>query len=306
MRIDVYLPLALSLLLAAVSPAVGRRLAPAPAARALAVSAALTAAASVWGLILLAATLLGDSPPVVAEAREHRFHIPEPVPFAIAIAALPALTAVVVRLWRTLRAVRVTGRALRRLSASHPGGTELIVAASAQPQAFAVPLRGPDAPGRILVSTGMLAVLDAPERQVLLAHERAHLVHGHSRLALLAEVAAAVNPLLIPVRDTIGFLLERWADERAAEAAGDRRVAARALARAALASHGSQAPLCAALGFSEHGITRRVSALQRAPLPTVRAAVLAVLLLGLVPAVGAADATHDFLRMMGRYLALWL
>ncbi|MFE2430243.1 M48 family metalloprotease [Streptomyces sp. NPDC059373] len=305
MRIDVYLPLVLSLLLAAVSPAVGRRLAPAPAARALAVSAALTAAAAVWGLVLLAATLLSDSPPVVDEAREHRFHIPEPVPFAIAIAALLALAAVVVRLWRTLRAVRATGRALRRLSESHPGGTELIVAAAAQPQAFAIPLRGAGAPGRILVSSGMLAVLDAPERQVLLAHERAHLVHGHSRLSLLAEVAAAVNPLLIPVRDTIGFLLERWADERAAEAAGDRRVAARALARAALASHRSQAPLCAsALGFSEHAITRRVSALQRAPLPNVRAAVLAVLLLGLVPAVGAADATQDFLRMMGQYLAL--
>ena len=44
MRIDVYTPLLLSLLLAFVSPRVGLRLAPAPAAR------ALTAAAVVWPL----------------------------------------------------------------------------------------------------------------------------------------------------------------------------------------------------------------------------------------------------------------
>lgn len=294
MRIDVYVPLVLSLLLAAVSPAVSRRLAPAPAALALAVSAALTAAATVWGLMLLAATLVGDTPPVVDEAREHRFHIPEPVPAVIALAALVALAAGLARLCRTLRAARASRRALRLLSAAHPGATELIVAESAQPQAFAVP------PGRILVTSAMLAVLDASERQVLLAHERAHLVHRHARLALVAELAAAVDPLLVPVRDTIAFLLERWADERAAETAGDRRVAARALARAALAAHGGGMRL----SFSEHAVSRRVSALQRAPLPNVRAAVLAVLLLGLIPAVGAADATQDFLHLLGRLLLL--
>ncbi|NUR93434.1 MAG: M56 family peptidase, partial [Nonomuraea sp.] len=46
MRIDVYTPLLLSLLLAVVSPQVGLRLAPAPAARALTAAAVLAAGAT--------------------------------------------------------------------------------------------------------------------------------------------------------------------------------------------------------------------------------------------------------------------
>ncbi len=298
MRVDVYLPLVLSLLLAAVSPQVARRLAPAPAARTLVVSGMVTAVTSVWGLVLLAGTLLGDTPPVAEEAREHRLHIAEPVPEAIAVAAVVALAVAAFRLWRVLRARSTAARALRRLSRAHPEGTELIVAASPAARAFAVP--GP--PRRILVTTGMLQALDASERRVLLSHERAHLRHRHARISAAVEAAAAVNPLLAPVRDTVDFLLERWADEHAAHVVGDRGTAARALARAALAAHGGHG--ARGLAFSDRSVTRRVAALRCAPPPNARLAAAAVLVLGAVPAFGAVDATRDFLAVLGHALLL--
>lgn len=293
MRFDVYLPLVLSLLLASVCPVVARRLDPAPAARTLAISGVATAAATVWGLLLLAATLVEDSPPVAAEAREHGWHIPEPVPEVIGVAACAALGVGLHRLYRVCRNRRATRRALDELRRSHPGGSELIVSASSVPKAFAVP----GTPGRILVTAGMLGALDSAERRVLLDHERAHLSHRHATLSTLVDVAAAVNPLLIPVRETVSFLLERWADEHAARAVGDRHTAARALARAALISQSGR-EVCA-LAFSGRAVTRRIAALQAAPPPNTRLLAAAVLVLGALPALTAADATQDFLILLG-------
>src|SRR3954468_1777769 len=133
MRIDVYTPLLLSLLLSAVSPVIGRRVAPALAARVLTSAAVLTAAATTWSLVLLAAALLGDAPPVVAEAREEGHRLADPVPEAIGIAAGLALVVVAFRVHRAVRAERGTRRALRRLCEGHPADTELIVAASPLP-----------------------------------------------------------------------------------------------------------------------------------------------------------------------------
>ncbi|MFB6961318.1 M56 family metallopeptidase [Streptomyces sp. NPDC056309] len=292
MTVDVYTPLALSALLAAISPAVGRRVAPALAARVLTAAAAVTAAATVWSLVLLAATLLNDAPPVVAEAREAGHVIPDPVPEAIGIAACPALALIAHRLWRAVRAEYATRRTLRRLCEGQPGDTELIVAASPVPRAFAIP----GSPGRILVTAAMLGALEPVERRVLLAHERAHLAHRHALLVTTAGLACAANPLLGPVRDQVAFLVERWADERAAATVGDRTTTARALARAALMA-GRAAPSCA-LGFTDRAVTRRVAALQSAPPPYLRSVAAAVLALGALPALGAADATGDLLRLL--------
>ncbi|MFD0504109.1 hypothetical protein ACFQ0G_16335 [Streptomyces chiangmaiensis] len=139
MRIDVYTPILLSLLLAAVSPLVARRVAPALAARVLAASAVFTAAATTWSLLLLAVTLVGQAPPVVADARDDGHPLFDPVPEAIALAATLALLLVVVRVRRAVRAERSARRALRTLCAGHPPDTELVVAASPVPQAFAIP-----------------------------------------------------------------------------------------------------------------------------------------------------------------------
>jgi Zn-dependent protease with chaperone function len=292
MTYDVYTPLVLSLLLSAAGPLIARRVAPALAARVLTSAAVLTAAATTWSLVLLAATLLGAAPPVIREAREDGHPVTDPVPGAIGVAACLALLMVGVRGYRALRAERRTRRLLRRLCAGHPADTELIVAASEVPQAFAIPGR----PGRILVTSAMLSALEPAERRVLLAHERAHLAHRHGPLVMAATFAAVANPLLGPVRSAVAFLVERWADEQAASAVGDRRTAARALARAALTA--GRAGTACALHFTDRAVTRRIAALQTAPPPRLWPAAAAVLALGALPTLLAADATADLLRQL--------
>ncbi|MFF7981385.1 M56 family metallopeptidase [Streptomyces sp. NPDC007901] len=289
MRFDVYTPLLVSLLLPLVSPAVGRRVAPALAARVLTSAAALTAAATTWSLILLTTALVGDAPPLVREAHEDGRRLADPVPEVIGVAACLTLAVVVWRVQRAVRAERRTRRALRRLCAGHPQDTELVVAASETPQAFAIPGR----PGRILVTSSMLSALAPAERRVLLAHERAHLAHRHGRLVTAAALAAAANPLLGPVRSAVSFLVERWADEQAATAVGDRVTTARALARAALSAR----PGCA-LNFTDRAVTRRIAALQTAPPPSLWPAAAAVLALGALAALFAADATGDLVGLL--------
>jgi hypothetical protein len=61
----------------------------------------------------------------------------------------------------------------------------------------------------------------------------------------VADVAAAVAPLLLPARNRMRCCLERWADEESASAPGERRAVARALARAALAVAGQNASAAA-------------------------------------------------------------
>ncbi|WP_225823765.1 M48 family metalloprotease [Streptomyces naphthomycinicus] len=292
MRYDVYSPLVLSLLLSAVGPVLARRAAPAVAARVLASAAVLTAAATAWSLLLLAAALIGDTPPVIRAAREHGRPLTDPVPGVIGLAAGLALVVVALRIHRAVRAQRSTRRALRRLTAGQPAGTELIVAASEVPRALAIPGR----PGRILVTSAMLSALDPAERRVLLAHERAHLAHGHGALVTAVTLAAAADPLLGPVRSAVVFLVERWADERAAAVVGDRRVTARALARAALCASRARTPC--ALHFTDRAVTRRIAALRTSPPPSRWPAALAVLALGTLPALLAADATGDLLHLL--------
>ncbi|MEV7502484.1 M56 family metallopeptidase [Streptomyces sp. NPDC093018] len=291
MRFDVYSPLALSLLLAAGGPLTGRYVAPAAAARVLVAAAVLTAAATTWSLVLLGAALLGDVPPVVRGAGQGGAAA-DPVPVVIGLAACLALVVVGVRLHRAVRAELRTRRALRRLCAGHPADTELIVAASAVPRACAVPGR----PGRILVTSAMLGALGPAERRALLAHERAHLAHRHDVLVTAATLAAAADPLLCPVRSAVVHLVERWADERAAAAVGDRRTTAHALARAALTAQRGGA-VCA-LHFADRAVTRRIAALQAAPQPSLGSAALAVLALSTLPPLLAADATGDLFRLL--------
>lgn len=257
----------------------------------LAAAAVVTAGATTWSLVLLGAALLGDVPPVVRAAGQGGAAA-DPVPVVIGLAACLALVVVGVRLHRAVRAERRTRRALRLLCAGQPADTELIVAASAVPRACAVPGR----PGRILVTSAMLGALGPAERRALLAHERAHLAHRHDVLVTAATLAAAADPLLCPVRSTVVYLVERWADERAAAAVGDRRTTAHALARAALTAQRGGA-VCA-LHFADRAVTRRIAALQAAPQPSLGSAALAVLALSTLPPLLAADATGDLFRLL--------
>jgi hypothetical protein len=113
-----------------------------------------------------------------------------------------------------------------------------------------------------------------------------------------AEAAAAVNPVLIPARRAVAYLCERWADEAAAAAVGDRHLTARALATAALAN----TPQGVGPAFNDLSVTRRVIALRRDPPPPRRLAATGIVLL--CGAIVAADlhATHDFVELARRLI----
>jgi len=130
-----------------------------------------------------------------------------------------------------VRRMRALGDA-RRHARELPGLGELVVTGDAAADAYTVPGR----PGRIVVSTGMLDVLDESGRTALLAHERAHLASRHHWFMAVARLAAAANPLVRPLAAAVEYAVERWADEVAAAAVGDRRLVAQAIARAALAA----------------------------------------------------------------------
>ncbi|HET9118098.1 MAG TPA: M56 family metallopeptidase [Pseudonocardiaceae bacterium] len=294
MTFSVYLPAALSLLLAAISRIVVPRTAPTRAA-AFVIAAMLCATAATWGLVLLAATLLGTTALVADEALERGIELQDPVPKLIGITAAILLIFGVIRVARVLRARRATNRELRAVCRACGSG-ELAVVSIDAPHAFAVPGH----PGRILVTRGLLAALDGDERRVVLAHERAHLLGRHHWLRAATEVCAAVNPLLIPVREAVAYLVERGADEHAAMVTGSRELVARALTKAALASGPSpQVPVWpASLRFTGCGVSARVAALHSdppRPEPLVPSSVLA---LGVATAVAAVQATIAFYQLI--------
>lgn len=298
MTYSVYLPLLLSLLLAVASRPVASRLPPRTAVLALVAAATLAAAAWTWGLVLLAATLLQEAPPVTENALPGSLVADQPVPGVVAGLALAVLAVGAYRLVETQRLRRATGLGLRRLC-HHSASGDVVVVSSAEPQAFAVPGRAGHG-GWVVVSAGMLAVLDSGERAVLLAHERAHLRCRHHVQRGLVDAAAALNPLLRPTRGTVEFLLERCADEAAAETVGSRPLAARSLARAALAT--TAWPLDRSLAFERLAVTRRVAALQASLPPSRPFTAAGVVLLGLGPAVAVVDATLSFVQMIQRIL----
>ncbi|MGO1056274.1 M48 family metalloprotease [Crossiella sp. CA198] len=120
--------------------------------------------------------------------------------------------------------------------------------------------------GRIVITTGMVELLGERQRAAVIAHERAHLDGGHQRLVWLASLAAIMHPLLRPVAKQVAYLVERAADEAAAEELGDRREVAKALGHAALASARQARALIphrslAALGAQPGVVPRRVAAL---------------------------------------------
>ena len=294
MRIAVYLPLLASMLLAAVCRPLASRVSPPTLIPALVLAGALSALASTWGLILLSATLLRVSPPVVERASARALGLGGPVPNLVALVAALALAVGSYRLAETTHRRRTTLRVLRGVCQAN-AASELVVIAAAEPHAVAVPTRGWGR-GNIVVTSGMLAALDDQERSVLLAHERAHLRRGHHWARVVVDAAAALNPLLRPVRDTVAFLLERDADEVAAEQVGSRTLAARSLARAALAT--TDFPKPQTLAFERLGVTARVTALQSARAPRGRLVALAVAALGVATALAATDATVAFTRLV--------
>jgi Peptidase family M48 len=234
MHLAVYLPLVIPVLAALVARPLADRLPPVAATWLLAGSSLALAVASSAVLGLLALTALVRVPfvdtignmSVQVISRDDPASLPVAV---IAGALLAAAAAAACRaLWRRSTAILDAGRQARRL----PGSGQVVVTDDSAADAYTLP----GWPCRIVITTGMLHALTAQERQVLLAHERAHAGGSHYLFTSAARLASAANPLLRPVAAEVGYTVERWADERAAAATGDRPLTARAIARAAIAA----------------------------------------------------------------------
>lgn len=127
-------------------------------------------------------------------------------------------------------------------------------------EVFAYTLPGPAR--TIAISQGLRDSVSDSEYAVVLAHEQAHARHRHDRYLLLALAATAVVPFLGSATDRLRFHLERWADESALQATGaDRRLAACTIAKVALA--GQRSP--SILGIASHGVAARADALIHPP-----------------------------------------
>ncbi|MFC1420619.1 M48 family metalloprotease [Streptacidiphilus cavernicola] len=278
MRFAVWAPLLLPLLVAPLLAlpqvrSLPDRLPPRLAAWLLTGTAVGLAGAGTVALGLLALTALLHLPFVAAlghlDLPFARHLAPAAVVPAGAVAGV-LLLALVGRAARVLRRHRSERTEAWRLIAAQPGSAVadpavadpdpvgadgLALLPGELPDAYALP-GGLRRSGRIVVTRGMLRVLEPAELTVLLAHERAHLTGRHHLFLLLADLSAALHPLLLPLRDGAAYAVERWADESAAASVADRRLVARAIGRAALAG-GGHAPLRMAAG----PVPRRVAAL---------------------------------------------
>ena len=80
-------------------------------------------------------------------------------------------------------------------------------------------------PAAIVVTSGALAVLDPPQLGAVLAHESAHLAHGHHTLATVTRGLAAAFPgipLFTRGAAEVARLAEMAADDTAARTSGGR------------------------------------------------------------------------------------
>lgn len=282
------LPLLFSAILALTAPWTGRRLPPRTAAWSLTSAAVVAAGAWVTALAMLGFTLVGQIPQVAAEGRwsARLLAADTPVDWPIAAACglgvLLCALALTVTSWREVRVLVEARRECRDL----PSAGDLAVFDDPQPTAFALP----GAPGRIVVSSGMLRALGVDERRALLAHERAHLRHHHHLFLLVLRLAAAANPLLRPLTRAGSFALERWADEQAGAEVADRQLVARAVARAALAAKRAPQTALAATGGP---VPQRVQALLAPPIPLRRNLVVAFSALMVLCCTSLALAAQD-------------
>ena len=239
------------------------------------------------------------------------------LPVAVVAGGLLAAAAVAASraVWRRAVAIAAASRRARTL----PGAGEIVVTEDAAADAYTIP----GWPCRIVITRGMLSALAGEERGVLLSHERAHARNAHYLFTAAARLAAAANPLLGSVAGEVCYAVERWADEHAAAETGDRRLAARAIARAALAASAAPpgrdaAPAVAALGLiTEHErgaagagregggtagvldpVPRRVAALLAPPPGHSPLLLVAAVLFVIVSGASAAEAAKDFHQLI--------
>jgi Zn-dependent protease with chaperone function len=244
----VVLPLVVALAVSLVTTALHRRIRPDVSARLLTGAIVGTAVAVVPTMVVLAVGFLAHLSVLDGGLDWCRtvigFHA-DVNPWVGGVATAVLIVGVV-------RLVRVL-RAWRRHRCCDPGDPQVVESN----ELFAYSLPGPGR--RVALSAGLVRSLDGDELAVVMAHERGHAEHRHDRHLLLADLAAALVPAVVPLRRRLRFVLERWADESAVIAVGgDREFVAFTLARVALAQADMPNGVAA---FNGLGVAARVEAL---------------------------------------------
>jgi len=307
----VYLPLVIPALAGAAARPLAHRLEPRQATWLLTAAAVALAASSAAALALLTAYAAARAP-ILAALGDYSQHVVRrgdrisAITGAIAGLAL-AGAAVAVAIIFCNRA-RALAQAYRRAAGLRADDSIVVVPGPAI-EAYALPGR----PGRIVVSGCLLDRLAPGGQEALIAHERAHLSGRHHLFAAAARLAAAANPMLLPVARAVEYTVERWADEHAAAVTGDRRLVAQTIGQVALlaSQRRRRVPAIAlsAVGSRARQVSvawagpvpRRVAALLTAP-PRQRriillAACAAIVALAGVAALEAARDLHTLLEV---------
>ena len=236
---------------------------PARAAKLLATVAALSVAG-------IAASLTATSVAFVREGASHEASHPwpfttlaahRPVSRTVGVMCLVLGALLLASAANAARRVWVERRGARAMSSDLNRSTALL--------AMAVPGRR----GGVVLSRGLRASLSREELRVVICHERSHLRHRHHRLLALSMICTAALPPLRRLDRNLRFAVERWADEEAATAVGDRRTVARTIARVALPRTASSS----IPALSDTGVAARVEALLAEPPATSRFAGAAML-----------------------------
>jgi Zn-dependent protease with chaperone function len=269
-----YLPLVIPALAGVAARPLAARLEPRHATWLLTTAAVALAACSLAALALLAAYAAARAPflAAVGDYSQEVMRRGDPIPAEVGVAAALALTGAAVAVTLMVRnRARALAESYRRAAVLH-AEDGIVVLPSPAIEAYALP----GLPGRIVVSGGLLDCLDDRRRIALIAHEQAHLASRHHLFATVARLAAAANPLLIPVARSVDYTVERWADEHAAAVTSDRRLVAETIGQVALMA--GPRPRRAggmALGIIAGARSRRVSVAWAGPVPRRVAALLA-------------------------------
>ncbi|MGP4030370.1 M56 family metallopeptidase [Actinomadura sp. 3N407] len=245
-------PLAIMLALSTVLGRMPLPLHPSWSARLLATTCAMTVVAALGTGVFVSINYAATLAPAAAA------HVPEwalfgddtPVPGMVGVPAVLLTAAGLLVIGRTATGWMAELRTAQ-VQAREPLETDI-------PIAVAVPGRH----GGVLLSRGMLRGFTAEELHVVFQHETSHLRHRHHRYVACGALVSAVLPPLRPLDERLRLSVERWADEEAAEAVGDRAFVARTIAKAALAH---PLPAGPAAAFAESGVVKRVQALLGTP-----------------------------------------
>lgn len=299
------------------APALVRRMRPGQAVVLVTAAALTVSVAGGFALTAVAVGVVAGLSSVAADGHWSAAVIRAEVPIPVWLGIAAALTVSVLLLRAAVRTVTITGamiRAERLCRELRTGAGPIVIVDDDSADAYTVAgLRG-----CVVICRRLLRQLSNEERRVLTGHELSHLNNRHHLFVHVADIAVAANPLLGPVSAAVRLGVERWADEDAAAALGDRRRAGRALARVALlrsslttevpAGRGSsRSPrsdrMVRALSVTGSQVVSRVQALLQ-PAPqggTGRLLGVVVLALaGLATGIASLDHIHEAIEIAGR------